>query len=56
VSNDEREIVYLQPTVNYQITSAFLLEAAVRVPLRGQNFPAGPQFMVAVFHRPVGED
>jgi hypothetical protein len=54
VSNDEREIVYLQPTVNYQITPSFLLEVAARVPLRGQNFPAGPQFMVAVFHRPAG--
>jgi hypothetical protein len=54
VSNDEREIVYLQPTVNYQITPSFLMEVAARVPLRGQNFPAGPQFMVAVFHRPAG--
>ena len=54
VSNDEREIVYLQPTVNYQMTPSFLLEVAARVPLCGQNFPAGPQFMVAVFHRPAG--
>ncbi len=54
MSNDEREIVYLQPTVNYQMTPSFLLEVAARVPLCGQNFPAGPQFMVAVFHRPAG--
>jgi len=53
VSNDEREIMYLQPTINYQITPSFLLEGAVRVPLSGRNFPAGPQFMIAVFHRPA---
>lgn len=53
VSNDEREIVYLQPTVNYQITPSFLLEAAARLPLRGQNFPAGRQLMIALFHRPA---
>ena len=53
MSSDEREIVYLQPTINFQVTPAFLLEAAIRVPLHGQNFPAGNQFMIGVFHRPV---
>ena len=53
VSSDEREIVYLQPTVNYQVTPSFLLEAAVRVPLHGQNFPAGPQIVLGFFHRPA---
>ncbi len=56
VSSDEREIMYLQPTVNYQITPSLLIEAAARVPLRGQNFPAGPQFMIALFHRPPTGD
>ena len=55
VTNDEREIMYLQPTINYQITPSFLIEGAVRVPLSGRNFPAGPQFMIAVFHRPAAE-
>jgi hypothetical protein len=55
VTNDEREIMYLQPTINYQITPSFLIEAAARVPLSGQNFPAGPQFMIALFHRPATE-
>lgn len=53
VSSDEREIVYLQPTINFQVTPAFLLEAAIRVPLHGRNFPVGNQFMIGVFHRPV---
>jgi hypothetical protein len=53
VSSDEREIVYLQPTINFQVTPAFLLEAAIRVPLHGRNFPAGNQFMIGVFYRPV---
>ena len=53
VSDDEREIIYLQPTLNYQLTPSFLVEGAARVPLRGQNVPAGPQFMIALFHRPA---
>ncbi len=56
VSSDECEIMYLQPTVNYQITPSLLIEAAARVPLRGQHFPAGHQFMIALFHRPPTGD
>jgi len=51
VKNDEREILYLEPAVTYQVTSAFSLEAGTRFPLRGKNFPAGPQFTIALFHR-----
>lgn len=51
VSGDEREIVYLQPTLTYQLTSSLALETSVRVPLHGKNYPAGPQFTVGFFQR-----
>jgi len=51
VSGDEREILYLQPTLTYEIASSTALELGSRFPLQGKNFPAGPQFTIGVFHR-----
>ena len=46
----KREILYLGPTLLYSFTESTVLEAGVRVPLRGQNFVAGNQFNVSIFH------
>jgi hypothetical protein len=51
VSNDEREILYLAPTLLYNFSESTILESAIRIPLLGQNFPAGNQFMIAIFHQ-----
>lgn len=51
VSGDEREILYVQPALTYQIRPGFIIETGARFPLRGKNFPAGPQFQVALFHQ-----
>ena len=53
VSGDEREIIYIQPSVTYRIRPDLALEVGARMPVRGKNFPAGPQFTVGLFHRPV---
>lgn len=49
VTQDEREILYVAPTLTYQFTPSILLETAARIPLRGKNFPAGNQLMIALF-------
>ena len=51
VSGDEREILYLQPTVTYELAPSTALEVGTRFPLQGKNFPAGPQFTVGVFRQ-----
>lgn len=52
VSRDAREILILQPGLTWGLRgSDTVIEAGVRVPVRGQNFPAGPQFAIALFHR-----
>ncbi len=50
VSSDEAEILYFAPGLMYQITSSTALEAAIRIPLRGKNFPAGSPLMIALYH------
>ena len=51
VRGDEREIVYIQPTLTYQLTSSLALETSGRIPLHGKNYPAGPQFTIGFFQR-----
>ena len=51
VSGDEREIVYLAPTLTYQLTPSLSLETAARIPVHGKNYPAGSQFTLGFFHR-----
>jgi Putative MetA-pathway of phenol degradation len=50
VSNDQREILYLGPTLLYDFGGSTMLEVAVRIPLLGRNLPAGNQVAVALFH------
>jgi hypothetical protein len=50
-SVDEREILYLAPTLFYNFTSQTILEVGVRIPLRGKNYPAGGPFQIGVFHQ-----
>ena len=51
VSNDERVILYLAPTLLYNFSESTILESAIRIPLMGQNFPAGNQIMIAIFYQ-----
>lgn len=51
VNFDQREILYLAPGLTYQVTPSIILETAIRIPLRGKNFPAGNQFVIGLFHR-----
>ncbi len=46
----KREILYLGPALNYSLTESTVLEAGIKIPLIGQNFPAGNQFSVSLFH------
>jgi hypothetical protein len=48
---DRREIVYVTPTALYSFTDSTLLEIAVRIPLRGKNFPAGAPLQIGLFHQ-----
>jgi len=47
---DRREILYVAPTLLFNVTESTLLEAAARIPVRGKNFPAGIPFQVGIFH------
>lgn len=49
--DDRREILYVAPTVIYGFTPDTMLEVAVRIPLRGKNFPAGAPVQIGLFHR-----
>lgn len=49
--NDRREIVYVQPTLTFDLTPALTLEVGPRLPLHGKNFPAGRQWVLGLFHR-----
>lgn len=51
VSNDEREILYLAPTLLYNFSESIILESAIRIPLMGQNFPARNQIMIEIFYQ-----
>lgn len=46
----KREILFFGPALNYSLTESTILEAGVKIPLMGQNFPAGNQFSVSLFH------
>jgi hypothetical protein len=48
---DERQILYVAPTLFYGLTGSTMLEAAARIPLSGKNYPAGAPLQVGVFHR-----
>ena len=48
---DEREILYLAPTLFYNITASTIIETAARIPLQGKNYPAGAPLQIGVFHR-----
>ncbi len=50
LGNDQREIMYLNPNLTFQVTPRLSVEGGVRVPLHGKNFPAGPQFTLGFFH------
>ncbi|MBI4544577.1 MAG: hypothetical protein HY703_05250 [Gemmatimonadetes bacterium] len=51
LSADAREILYLQPVLSLELPGSSTVELGGRLPLRGQNFPAGPQLLASVFHR-----
>lgn len=51
LSGDEREILYLQPALTWEMAPSTWIEVGARLPLRGRNFPAGPQLTLALFHR-----
>ena len=48
---DEREILYLAPTLFYNLTPSTLLEVGVRIPLQGKNYPAGSPIQIGLFRR-----
>jgi len=50
-SVDEREILYLAPTLFYSLTPSTLLEVGVRIPLQGKNYPAGAPMQIGLFRR-----
>jgi len=54
VSSDQREILYVQPTLTVQVTPSLIIEAGSRIPMMGRNFPAGRQWTVALFHQSGG--
>lgn len=43
-----RELLTVAPAIAYALRSGLWLEGSVRFPVRGQDFPAGPQFIVAL--------
>lgn len=49
--DDRREILYVAPTALFNFTESTILEVALRFPLRGQNYPAGPPLQVGLFHQ-----
>jgi hypothetical protein len=50
VSNDERRILYVAPTLLYDFTSSTSLKMGIRIPLLGKNFPAGNVLTLEFFH------
>ncbi len=46
--NDVRELVQLLPTVGYQVGPG-AVELGARIPIHGQNLPAGPSFTLGYF-------
>ena len=48
---DRREIVYLAPTAFYSFTSSTILEVSGRIPLHGNNFPAGTPLHIGLFYQ-----
>lgn len=49
--DDRREILYLAPTLLLNFTENTILEMGLRVPVLGQNYPAGAPFQVGLFHQ-----
>jgi hypothetical protein len=45
---ERRELLTLAPTLVFEAGPVLNLEASIRFPLRGRDFPAGPQFMAAL--------
>lgn len=48
---ERRELLTITPGVIYKLRDDWGVEAAVRVPVSGQDFPDGPQFMGAVSYQ-----
>ena len=48
--DDRRQILYVAPTMLYSFADSTLLEVAVRIPLLGNNYPAGALLSVGLFH------
>ena len=48
LQNDERELVQVIPTVGWKVGPG-AIEAALRVPVHGRKFPAGPVFTLGYF-------
>lgn len=48
---ERRELLTIAPGVFYKLQKNLGLEASVRLPVRGQDFPDGPQFMGAVSYQ-----
>lgn len=49
--DDRRRILYLAPTLLVSFSEDTILEAGLRAPLLGRNYPAGAPFQVGLFHR-----
>jgi hypothetical protein len=43
-----RELMTLAPALSYTLLQDLQLEGSVRFPLRGRDFPDGPQFIAAL--------
>jgi len=48
---DKLEIFYIAPTALYAFSPSTFLELGVRVPIMGQNFPAGSPVQIGLFHQ-----
>lgn len=49
--DDRRRILYLAPTLLMSFSENTILEAALRLPVLGRNYPAGAPLQVGLFHR-----
>ncbi len=48
---EQRELLTVAPALLVAPYAALQFETSIRLPLRGQDFPAAPQFMAAVFYQ-----
>ena len=50
-TDDRRQILYVAPTALFNFNASTILEVAVRIPLKGKNFPAGGPVSIGLFHQ-----